>query len=147
MQSFDERQALLRQNSKITDADIEEYKKTEIIRKSIADVKKRAAEQDVIRKSPLKVYANVKSRIAGNMKSQKKAKKTAKYIKSNLIEQSDRTFNSMSPKKTFRPMTSPSKRSGNSPNKSLRSPERMRMIEEQQERLNNLSMEMDSLKQ
>ena len=94
MQSFDERQALLRQNSKITDADIEEYKKTEIIRKSIADVKKRAAEQDVIRKSPLKVYANVKSRIAGNMKSQKKAKKTAKYIKSNLIEQSDRTFNS-----------------------------------------------------
>ena len=40
----------------------------------------------MIRKSPLKVYANVKSRIAGNMKSQKKAKKTAKYIKSNLIE-------------------------------------------------------------
>ena len=86
MQSFDERQALLRQNSKITDKDIEEYKKTEIIRKSIADVKKRAAEQNVIRQSPEKVYANVKSRIAGNLKSQKKAKKTAKHISRTIME-------------------------------------------------------------
>ena len=86
-QSFDERQALLRQNSKITDADIEEYKKTEIIRKSIADVKKRAAEQNMIRQSPEKVYAHVKSRIAGNMKSQKKAKKTAKKIERSIQEQ------------------------------------------------------------
>ena len=86
-QSFDERQALLRQNSKITDEDIAEYKKTEIIRKSIADVKKRAAEQNMIRQSPEKVYAHVKSRIAGNMKSQKKAKKTAKKIQNSIQEQ------------------------------------------------------------
>jgi len=72
------RELMLRQNSKITDEDISEYKKTEIIRKSIADVKARAAHDEYIRKSPEKVYANVKSRIAGNMKSQKKAKKTDK---------------------------------------------------------------------
>ena len=42
-QSFDERRAMLRQNSKIDDEYMEEYAKTEIIRKSVADVKKRAA--------------------------------------------------------------------------------------------------------
>ena len=52
-QSFDERQALLRQNSKITDQDIEEYKKTEIIRKSIADVKKSTGE---VKKDAAEVY-------------------------------------------------------------------------------------------
>ena len=70
----------------MTDEDLEEYKKTEIIRKSIADVKKRAAEAEIIRKSPEKVYANVKSRIAGNMKSLKKAKTTAVKINKNIEE-------------------------------------------------------------
>ena len=60
--------------------DLEEYRKTEIIRKAVADVKKRAAREEYIRKSPEKVYAHVKSRIAGNMKSQKKAKKVGKKI-------------------------------------------------------------------
>ena len=78
--SYEHREALLRQNSKVTQQDISEYQKTEIIRKSIADVKKRAAAAEFIRKSPEKVYAHVKSRIAGNMKAQKKAKKTAKGI-------------------------------------------------------------------
>ena len=82
--SYDAREALLRQNSKVTDNDIAEYKKTEIIRKAVSDVKKRAAAAEFIRKSPEKVYANVKSRIAGNMKAQKKAKKTAKRIQSNI---------------------------------------------------------------
>lgn len=83
-QSFEVRSQLLRQNSKVTDEDLEEYKKTEIIRKSVADVKKRAKEAEFIRKSPEKVYAKVKSRIACNMKSQKKAKKTAKKIAQNI---------------------------------------------------------------
>ena len=64
----------------MTAEDISEYQKTEIIRKSIADVKKRAAAAEFIRKSPEKVYSHVKSRIAGNMKSLKKAKKTGKQI-------------------------------------------------------------------
>ena len=75
---------MLRQNSKVTAEDISEYQKTEIIRKSIADVKKRAAAAEFIRKSPEKVYAHVKSRIAGNMKAQKKAKKTGKAIQRNI---------------------------------------------------------------
>ena len=35
---------MLRQNSKVDDEYMEEYQKTEIIRKSINDIKKRAAE-------------------------------------------------------------------------------------------------------
>ena len=72
----------------MTDEDLEEYKKTEIIRKAVADVKKRAKEAEIVRTSPDKVYANVKSRIAGNMKSQKKGKKIAKKIEKNIMEQS-----------------------------------------------------------
>ena len=53
---------------------------------------------------------------------------------------------SMSPNKIFRPMTSPAKRSTQSPNKSFRSPERMRMINEQEDKLNHLSEEMENLR-
>ena len=82
--SYDVREGLLRQNSKISDEYVSEYKKTEIIRKSIADVKARAAAAEYIRKSPEKVYAHVKSRIAGNMKALKKGKKTAKQIQMSI---------------------------------------------------------------
>jgi len=91
----------------VTDEDMEEYKKTEIIRKSIADVKKRAKEADFIRKSPDKVYAKVKSRIACNMKSQKKAKKTAKKIAQN-IEAVSAAKRGESPQKSFHTSFSPS---------------------------------------
>ena len=66
---------LMRQNSKVDDNDVEEYRKTELVRKSVNDVKLRAAVEKERRESPRKTYANVKSKIAGNMKSQKKAKK------------------------------------------------------------------------
>ena len=61
-------------------SDLEEYKRTELIRKSVADVKIRAAAEEERRKSPMKTYGGVKSKIAGNMKSQKKAKNTEKLI-------------------------------------------------------------------
>ena len=68
-QSFDVRKQVLRQNSKIDDGYMDEYAKTEIIRKSVSDVKKRAAVERERRESPRKTYSGVKSKIAGNMKS------------------------------------------------------------------------------
>lgn len=125
--SYEAREALLRQNSKITDDDISEYKKTEIIRKSIADVKKRAAAAEFIRKSPEKVYSHVKSRIAGNMKAQKKAKKTAKRIEMNIANTSALKSGDTAKLHEYRPYSaSPSKKS----KKSFigASPERLHMI-------------------
>jgi len=52
--------------------DAKEYKRTEILRRSIQEVKKRAA----LMHSPKK-YDKVKSRIAGNFISQLEAKKRA----------------------------------------------------------------------
>ena len=49
--------------------EVDEYQKTEIIRKSVMDVKERAAEARERRTSPHKAYANVKSKVAGNLKS------------------------------------------------------------------------------
>ena len=48
---------------------MEEYKKTEIIRKSVNDVKKRAAQEKKRRESPEKTYAGAKSTVAKNLKS------------------------------------------------------------------------------
>ena len=59
----------------MNNADVEEYKRTELLRKSVNDVKLRAADARERRESPSKTYSGVKSKIAGNMKSQKKAKK------------------------------------------------------------------------
>lgn len=59
---------------------VEEYKRTELIRKSINDVKDRAERQAERRESPQKAYSGIKSKIAGNMKSQKKAKKISKAV-------------------------------------------------------------------
>ena len=57
---------------------MEEYNKTEIIRKSIQDVQKRAAAEKQRRESPGKTYGEVTSKIAKNMKAQKKGKKMEK---------------------------------------------------------------------
>ena len=77
---LERRLSLMRKNTGVTGDDLEEYKKAEIIRKSVNDVKLRAAADAERRKSPIKTYQNVKSKIAGNMKSQKKAKKTEVLI-------------------------------------------------------------------
>ncbi len=63
--------------------DIEDYKRTELLRKSVADVKVRADAQAQRRQSPSKTYSAVKSKIAGNMKSQKKAKKMVGTVEQN----------------------------------------------------------------
>lgn len=60
--------------------EVDEYQKTEIIRKSVMDVKERAAVERERRTSPHKTYANVKSKVAGNLKSQKMAKKNSQRI-------------------------------------------------------------------
>lgn len=73
--SLEERVNMMAQNPSTTMEDINEYKRTELLRKSVADVRVRADAQAERRKSPIKTYSNVKSKIAGNMKSQKKAKK------------------------------------------------------------------------
>lgn len=53
----------------MTGDDLNDYKKSEIIRKSVNDVKLRAAADAERRQSPMKTYAKVKSKIAGNMRS------------------------------------------------------------------------------
>ena len=107
-------------------------------------MKKRAAAAEFIRKSPEKVYAHVKSRIAGNMKAQKKAKKTGKAIQRNI---NDQTAFKKAQKAgidirdiDIRPYSaSPSKLSRRGNNEKFQvSPERQGMIREQEEKLENM---------
>ena len=84
---LERRLSLMKKQNSTTDTDLEEYKRTEIIRKSVNDVKLRAAAEAERRKSPRKTYANVKSKVAGNMKSQKNAKKTANIVESQRLVQ------------------------------------------------------------
>ena len=51
--------------------EIEEYKRFELIRQSIQDVKRNAIANQVARVSPKKLYSGVKSKVAGNMKAQR----------------------------------------------------------------------------
>ena len=78
--TLNERVALMRRDSKLVPEDLEEYKRTEILRKSMNDVKTRARDEEGRRKSPVKTYSSVKSKIAGNLKSQKKAKKVSAMV-------------------------------------------------------------------
>lgn len=57
---------------------MDEYNKTEIIRSSINDVKKRADEDKKRRESPTRTYGGIKSAVSKNMKAQTKGKKVAK---------------------------------------------------------------------
>ena len=76
--TLEDRMSLMRQDSKVTGDDMAEYKRTELLRKSVNDVKVRAAADAKRRQSPMKTMSGVKSKIAGNMRSQKKAKKMVK---------------------------------------------------------------------
>ena len=77
-QSFDIRQTKLKDDSNVDDAYIEEYNKTEIIRSSIKEVKKRAQEEKERRESPDRTYGGIKSAVAKNMKVIKGSKKGVK---------------------------------------------------------------------
>lgn len=60
---------------------------TEILRKSIADVKRKSNIQNVVRQSPRRVYSGVKSKVAGNLKTEAKVnmrKSLAKYGEEDL---------------------------------------------------------------
>lgn len=54
--------------------DVDAYQKTEILRQSINDVQRESKVQKVARQSPAKLYTNVKSKVAGNLRSQRKSK-------------------------------------------------------------------------
>ena len=141
------RLSMMSKNPEVTADDMNEYQKTEIIRKSVTDVKMRAENERVRRESPRKTYANVKSKVAGNMKSQKKAKKNEvlvaanKYIAEQVVAGNttvlqegapiDLLIRSGSPMKSNITFTgSPSKRSTVDV-----SPERTRQIESKQREL------------
>ena len=57
------------------DAFIEEYKKTEVLRQSVKDVKERAKEEQDRRKNIRHVNISAKSMVAANMKAVSKGKK------------------------------------------------------------------------
>ena len=57
------------------DAFIEEYKKTEVLRQSVKDVKERAKEEQDKRKNIRHVNDSAKSMVAANMKAVSKGKK------------------------------------------------------------------------
>ena len=72
---LEHRVTMMKDNDSVTASEIEEYKRTEIIRRAMADVKVRAAADAKRRQDPKKTYSAVKSKISINLKSQKKAKK------------------------------------------------------------------------
>ena len=77
--SAEQRLSLLRRSTGIKQEDVDEYQKTEVIRSAIAGVRKNAAAHQVTRLSPKKMYAGVKSKIAGNVRSIKKTQKRKEF--------------------------------------------------------------------
>jgi hypothetical protein len=61
---------------------VEEYKQSEILRSAIQGVKKTAAINEATRISPKKLYSAVRSRVAANIRSQKKANTRAVFAAS-----------------------------------------------------------------
>ena len=71
--AYDDRLKLLKQTTGIRDSDVQDYERTEILRKTIQDIRTTATQYQVVRTSPKKLYSNVKSKVAGNIKSIKKS--------------------------------------------------------------------------
>ena len=63
-------------------ADVYSFVRAEVLKRCINDVKGRAQKQRDIRGSPRKYYSGVKSKIAGNMRSQFDAKRRARVQES-----------------------------------------------------------------
>ena len=72
--TLEKRISLLRKTTGVQEDDVEEYKKTEVLRNAMQGVRNNAMVNEVARVSPKKLYGQVKSRVAGNMRSIKKAK-------------------------------------------------------------------------
>jgi len=75
--SAEQRLNLLRRSTGIREEDVEDYRKTEVLRSAIDGVRKTAAVHQVTRTSPKKIYSGVKSKVSGNIKSIKKSQKRA----------------------------------------------------------------------
>ena len=134
--SLNDRMDLMRQNSKVDDNDVEEYRKTELVRKSVNDVKLRAAVEKERRESPRKTYANVKSKIAGNMKSQKKAKKMNALVQDQASAQEQILMGNYGEASVR--SGSPLKSLGISPRKGEASPERTAAIDRKRQEIEEL---------
>ena len=64
---------------KNTPSQVKRLNQTEVIRKSLGRVRAGEAVTDVIRKSPRRVYSGVKSKVAGNIKTQNRV--STKYVR------------------------------------------------------------------
>ena len=73
---------------------IEEYQRTEIIRRSVNDVRRRAKEQEEKRKMRHKAYSGVKSKIAGNMKVIDRTNQGKGYVNPHLVDAKKRPMSS-----------------------------------------------------
>ena len=58
-----------------------EYKRMDLLRTSIREVKKNAIANQVARVSPKKLYSGVKSKVAANMKTLKSSKKPSRPLR------------------------------------------------------------------
>ena len=131
------RLSLMRKDSKINDEEMQEYKRTELLRKSVNDVKTRARVEAERRQSPTKTYSNVKSKIAGNMKSQKKAKKMGSLVQEQqALDASVRAGNIEVLQTSYK--LSPSK----STKKTQMSAEHLAEIQRKQDELDDLQREL-----
>ena len=155
---LERRLSMLSKDPKVSQQDLKDYKDTEIIRKSVNDVKLRAAAEATRRQSPSKTYSGVKSKIAGNMKSQKKAKKTEKqiamnqYIQQQVVAGNLEVLDDGVPVNLKVKTASPSKTSytvkySASARVADLSPERTQQIERKQRELEEMQDELTKLKQ
>lgn len=71
---YQKRRTVLIENG-ISEQELKDYDRTEVIRRSVTIVQQHALAQKEMRKSPSKYYSKVSSKVAGNLKSQKTAKK------------------------------------------------------------------------
>ena len=73
--SFELREEELRKNKDVDNEFIEEYKKTEVLRQSVKEVKARAKEEQDKRQNIKQVNSYAKSTVTANMKAVTKGKK------------------------------------------------------------------------
>jgi hypothetical protein len=71
--SFEQRLSTLKRTTGVRPEDVEEYRKTEILRRAREEVQRIATKNSITRLSPKRLYSGVKSKVAGNLASQKKA--------------------------------------------------------------------------
>jgi hypothetical protein len=157
MMPLEKRVTMLMDDPNVSDKQIQEYKDTELLRRSVTDVKMRAATDAARRKSPDKSYSGVKSKVAGNMKSIKKAKKTEEkiainqYIADQVVAGNHAVLTDGAPIDLYIKSSSPGKRiqvSGGTTYKMRTnlSPERTRQIEDKQRELEEMQSELNNLR-